>query len=107
MTSHNYRTVVSQPETWLLSMAYARLSSRNQIPKFILGINVIWTDYVKDEHAWSDHKKTHREKKKRNLPSLSYCYRYLALIAWKESIHGKEDFDLKHFIFKQGCLSWV
>ena len=67
MTSHNYRTVVSQPETWLLSMAYARLSSKNQIPKFILGINVIWTDYVKNEHAWSDHKKTHREKKKKQL----------------------------------------
>ena len=63
MTSHNYRTLVSQLEIWLLSMAYARLSSRNQIPKFILGVNVIWTDHVKDEQSWSEHKKTHQKKK--------------------------------------------
>lgn len=62
MTRHNYRTLVSQLETWLLSMAYARLSSRNQIPKFTLGINIIWTDHVEDEHSWSNHKKTHPKK---------------------------------------------
>ena len=69
MTSHNYRTLVSQLEIWLLSMAYARLSSRNKIPKFILGINVIWTDHVKDEQSWSDHKKTHQKKNAIHLHS--------------------------------------
>ena len=47
------------------------------------------------------------KKKKCNLPSLSYCQRYFALIAWKESIRGKEEFDPKHLIFKEGRLSWV